>query len=114
MEADSRPEREQVDSPGLARRLQGLPRRNVLGYEVVIADTYMSRLLGLALLSRGQAGSGLLLRRCRSIHTFGMRFPLDLVFLDQEGRPLSAHESVPPSRFAREPAARSVLELPSR
>ena len=55
-----------------------LERSGLLGLEVPVATTRLSRLLGLALLRRRRAGAGLLIPRCRSVHTFGMRFPLDL------------------------------------
>ena len=72
-----------------------------------------ARLLGLALLDRRAAGAGLLLPGCRSVHTFGMRFPLDLVFLDFELRQISLRRAVPPGRIAFERRAQAVLELPA-
>lgn len=48
--------------------------------ELVVAEGFAARLLGLAWL--GPAGApALLIPRCRSVHTFGMRFAIDLVFL---------------------------------
>ena len=70
------------------RRFRGLPTTRVCGRCVPIAATRVSRLLGLALLEREAAGPGLLIPRCRSVHTFGMRFALDLVFLDQAAQPV--------------------------
>ena len=70
-------------------------------------------MLGLALLDREDAGEGLLIPRCRRVHTFGMRFALDLVFLDAEGRVVDLRRAVPPARVACCRAAESVLELPS-
>jgi uncharacterized protein len=95
-----------------ALRLRGLPTTEVCGHRVPIAATRASRLLGLALLDRGKAGPGLLIPRCRSVHTFGMRFPLRLVFLDEAARPISVWRRVPPRRFALDRRARAVLELP--
>ena len=94
-------------------RFRRLPRKSLLGHDVPVAATRCSRLLGLALLRRERAGEGLLIPRCRSVHTFGMRFPLDLLFLDEEERIVSLHRCVPPGRIVRCPAAVSVLELPS-
>jgi uncharacterized membrane protein (UPF0127 family) len=59
------------------------------------------------------AGTGLLIPRCRSVHTFGMRFGLDLVFLDGNLEPVSLRRGVPSRRIAIERRARSVLELPA-
>ena len=87
------------DQDRLARRLRGLPRREVLGRGVAVASTRRARLLGLAGLDREAVGGGLLIPRCASVHTFGMRFGLDLVFLDREGRAIGARLAVPPRRL---------------
>jgi trehalose synthase len=79
---------------------------------VAVAVGLRARLLGLAGLDREQAGPGLLIPRCSSVHTFGMRFALDLVFLDRDGRPCSVRRAAPPRRFAFDRRASSVLELP--
>jgi trehalose synthase len=94
------------------RRLRRLPVATVLGRELPIAVTRRARLLGLAGLEREQAGAGLLIPGCRSVHTFGMRFALDLVFLDRAGRPCSIRRAVPPRRVVSERRASAVLELP--
>lgn len=73
----------------------------------------MSRLLGLAHLDRERAGTGLLIPGCRCVHTFGMRFPLCLVFLDADDRPLRVVERLGPRRIAACRGARAVLELPA-
>jgi uncharacterized protein len=79
--------------------------------EIVAARSFRARLLGLALRRRAPPGRALLLPRCRSVHTFGMRFPLDLVWLDREGRVIAVEESVPPNRIRSRPDAAAVLEL---
>jgi hypothetical protein len=80
---------------------------------VPVAVTLPSRLLGLALLRPGRAGEGLLIPRCRSVHTFGMRFELDVVFLDREHAPLAVCPGVPPNRVVGDRRAAGVLELPA-
>jgi uncharacterized membrane protein (UPF0127 family) len=95
------------------RRFAGLPSAEVEGLRVPVAATRHARLLGLALLGRRAAGEGLLIPGCRSVHTFGMRFPLDLVFLDFNLRPVSRRRSVPAGRIAFERRAQAVLELPA-
>jgi uncharacterized membrane protein (UPF0127 family) len=79
-----------------------------------VATTRRSRLLGLARLEKGDAGPGLLIENCRSVHTFGVRFPLDLVFLDERGRPLALHRAVAPRRILSFRRATHVVEFPSR
>ena len=55
-------------------------------------------------------GHGMLFERARSVHTFGMRFPILAVFLDDGYRVLEARV-VPPGRVARSARARHVLEV---
>jgi hypothetical protein len=65
------------------------------------------------MLDRDAAGAGLLIPHCNRVHTFGMRFGLDLVFLDGRGLVVATSHSVPPRRLRHEPPARAVLELPA-
>jgi uncharacterized protein len=97
----------------LPRRFRRLPHAEVCSRWVPVAVTLPSRLLGLALLPPGRAGAGLFLPRCRSVHTFGMRFALRVVFLDGELAPVSVRATVAPRRIVREPRAAAVLELPA-
>ena len=94
-------------------RFDGLRRRRVAGVGVPVAERFVSRLLGLALLERTEAGAGLLIPRCRCVHTFGMRVALDLVFLDPEGREIRRVHAVPAGRVVRDRRADAVLELPA-
>jgi trehalose synthase len=94
------------------RRFRDLPSATVLGRAVPLARTLRSRLAGLSHLDRADAGAGLLIPRCSSVHTFGMRFALDLVFLDRAGRPCSFRRAVPPRRLVWDRRAVAVLELP--
>jgi hypothetical protein len=84
----------------------------VSGREYPVATTLRSRLLGLAVLDRDSAKPGLLIPGCRSVHTFGMRFALDIRFLDHRGAVISTRAGVRPWQVVREPEAASVLELP--
>jgi uncharacterized membrane protein (UPF0127 family) len=57
------------------------------------------------------ADEGVLLRPAGSIHTFFMRFAIDAIFLDREGRVVRVAESMPPWRAVAARGARAVLEL---
>jgi len=94
-------------------RLRGLGSVETPVCRVPVASSLPSRLLGLALLRRERAGPGLLLTRCRSVHTFGMRFRLDVHFIDATGREVRVARAVPPGRIMFERRAASVLEVPS-
>jgi uncharacterized membrane protein (UPF0127 family) len=102
----------------LARRLRHLPtvalHGPLTGVDAHLASTARARLLGLAALDiDAVAGVALLLPRTRSIHTFGMRAALDLVWLDADGRAVRVDRAVPPRRLRACHAAREVLELPA-
>jgi len=97
----------------IARRLRKLPRATVLGREVPVATGAGARLLGLAHLDREAAGPGLLIPRCASVHTFGMRFALDVYFLDERGALLSVRRRIPARRVLFERGADAILEIPA-
>ena len=95
------------------RRFRSLPRRAVVGNQVPVAVGVRARLLGLALLDREAAGPGLLIPRCASVHTFGMRFALDVWFLGSDDEVLDIRRAVPSRRFVAHRGAVAVLELPA-
>jgi uncharacterized protein len=78
--------------------------------EIAVARSFPARLLGLAFRRPERA---LLIPRCRSVHTFGMRFRLDLVWLDGAGRVLGVDRRVPPNRVRSRRDAAAVLEVPA-
>jgi uncharacterized membrane protein (UPF0127 family) len=78
-----------------------------------LATGFRSRLLGLSRRDRSQAGAGLLIPHCSSVHTFGMRFELDVYFLDRAGQVLSIRRQVPPRRILWCRGAAAVLEVPA-
>jgi len=93
-------------------RLDALPRVELPGGMVLArAERGRARLLGLARLDALPPHYGLHLPRCRSVHTAGMRFALDLVWLDGGGRPVRVDRAVPPRRLRTCLAARSVVEV---
>ena len=52
---------------------------------VKVADRFMSRLVGLLRTAGLSNDQGLLLKKCNQIHTFGMKFPIDVIFLSKDG-----------------------------
>ncbi len=87
----------------------------LLAQDVTIADTHWTRLRGL-MGTRPSAfypGQALWIIPCRGVHTLAMRFPLDLVYLDDHSRVVHLEKGVKPWRFAAvKLRAASVLELP--
>ncbi len=62
------------------------------------ANTVASRLLGLAFLRSIPSGHALFIPDCRSVHTWGMRFAIDVAFIDEWARPLRVERAVPARR----------------
>ena len=76
-----------------------------------VAASFLDRLRGLLGTAALPSGTGLLLPRTSSVHTHFMRFPIDVVFLDDGGCILAVRQALPPWRFAAAKGASSVLEL---
>jgi uncharacterized membrane protein (UPF0127 family) len=93
-------------------RFDGLPRRELDGGLVVVsAETRRSRNLGLARLDDLPADWGLYIPKCPAIHTFTMRFGLDLLWLGRDGRVVRVDRDVAPARMRACIRARSVIEV---
>jgi uncharacterized protein len=92
-------------------------RQNYLATALAVADTHWTRFRGLLGLHEDDFGNGrgLWIVPCRGVHTLGMGFPIDVVYLDRSLTVVDVQNELPPWRFApiRMQAA-SVLELPSR
>ena len=77
------------------------------------ANGFASRFLGLMFRVSLAPNAGLLLDRCSSIHTFFMRFAIDVVYLTRDYQVIRIAAAVKPWRLSMESKAHSVLELPS-
>ena len=89
-------------------------RGRVLGSRVAIADRWWSRARGLLGRSPLNEGEGLFLAPCRAVHMWGMRFALDVAFVDARGAVVALYHSLRPgsrSRWHRE--AHAALEFPA-
>jgi uncharacterized membrane protein (UPF0127 family) len=76
-----------------------------------VAETLRARMRGLLGRRALLTGNGLLLRPAPSIHTFFMRFPIDVVFLDRQLRVVRIDADVKPWRMRGCRGARAVIEL---
>jgi uncharacterized membrane protein (UPF0127 family) len=93
-------------------RLDVLPGRRLDGdLRIAEASTRKARMHGLARLDVLPATYGLHIPRCRSVHTFTMRFPLDLIWLGADGKPVRVDRDVAPRRLRTCLRARSVIEV---
>ena len=80
---------------------------------VYVAATTRARLLGLAGLREVPHPCALLILGCSSVHTFGMRFPIDVLFLDEHREVIGERRGMRPCRVAWQRGAKAVLEFPS-
>ena len=87
-------------------------RRPIAG-AVELADTRKARRRGLLGRDHLDADAALMLSPCVAIHTAFMQFPIDLVFVDGDGRAVRTASHVQPWRIAVELRARAVIELPA-
>ena len=81
------------------------------GIRMHLAHTWRTRLLGLALLPGLDPDEALVIPHCTSVHTFGMRFEIDVVFVDHDWLPIYIEYGVGPRRVLRSRFARSVIEV---
>lgn len=94
-------------------RVRNTDRETILGVQVTVADDWWRRLRGLLGRPPLQPGEGLLLSPCRSVHMYGMKFGIDVVFLGGDGRVVGLYEALEPGRMTRwHREALHALELP--
>jgi uncharacterized protein len=113
--AGGRRGRRRASSPaGTPPRLVGLPHVVLGTGEVVhVASTFRTRLRGLLGSDEIAPHHALLLTSTRSVHTLGMRMPLDLVWVDATGGLVGMDEAVVPGQRRRCSGAWGVLEVAS-
>jgi uncharacterized protein len=88
-------------------------RNLVLADAAELADTSAKRRTGLLKHKRLDRGQGLWIVPCESVHTFFMKFPIDLVYLDRSRKVRKVRHAVPAWRLSACLSAHSVLELPA-
>jgi uncharacterized membrane protein (UPF0127 family) len=97
-------------------RVENLTRQKILCDHCEVADNMLTRVRGLLGKSTLRDGCGLLIMPCPSIHMFGMKFPLDVVFLTKENRVTDLVENIAPGKYfvarGQFGNAHSALELP--
>ncbi|MEE2827678.1 MAG: DUF192 domain-containing protein [Myxococcota bacterium] len=93
--------------------IRNLTRGTLVATEEVWAQTIQERTRGLLDWDGIEAGQALVISPCKSIHMFGMRFPIDLLFVRADGVVLRAIEGIKPWRLTRIYfTARHTIELP--
>lgn len=88
-------------------------RGTVLAESAGVADTSAARRTGLLKHDRLEAGAGLWIVPCESVHSFWMKFAIDVVYLDKQKRVRKIRKRMVPWRVSADLLAHSVLELPA-
>jgi uncharacterized protein len=87
-------------------------KANTIGTQIEVAETSLTRLIGLVGRRRLDAGCGLLIRPSSGIHTFGMLFAIDVIALSRSLRVVKLWQRLPPFRMTSISwKVHSVLEL---
>jgi uncharacterized protein len=94
-------------------RVHNRSRDTLLADRAGIADTSTTRKTGLLKHDRLESGEGLWITPCEGVHTVGMKFPIDVLFLNKKRKVVKIRSSMPRWRIAACLLAHSVLELPS-
>jgi uncharacterized membrane protein (UPF0127 family) len=95
-------------------RARNLRNGREIAASVEVADLVWKRMKGLLGRAKLEPGKSLWIKPCKSIHTIGMRFPIDAAFLDRENLVIAVKENLPPNRLTGiHLSAVSVLELPA-
>ena len=85
-----------------------------LSNNVALADSLLKRMKGLLGRDKLLNGEALWIKPCMSIHTFFMKFPIDIVFLNRRNQIIAAIRNLRPNRITRMyPKTTGVLELPA-
>lgn len=94
-------------------RLRMTPSGHLLAAHATLAGDSTTRRRGLLGRDGLAAGEALVIAPTQGIHTFGMRFPIDVVFADRHGRVVRIAEAVPPSRVRLAWRGFAAIELPA-
>jgi hypothetical protein len=86
---------------------------SVVATQVEVAADSKSRRKGLLGRDGMRAGDALVIAPCGGIHTFWMRFAIDVLFVRKDGRVVKCVHAIPPWRIALAPLASAAIELPA-
>src|SRR5579884_3717257 len=85
---------------------------SIVATRIDVLSTFLQRAVGLLARPVLRGDEGVVMTSCRAIHTLGMRFPIDVIFADEQNRVLRVVPEVPPNRpFLSCRGAAKVIEL---
>lgn len=93
--------------------IKNLNKNMSIASNVSVADAFLTRLKGLLATKQLETGKGLVIRPCTSIHTVGMNYDIDVLFVDSDDNVLKVVSNMPANRFALCRKSSYVIELPA-
>lgn len=93
--------------------IKNITQNTIIAANARRADNFISRLKGLLGTSSLPPGEALIIHPCSSIHTFGMNYPIDIIFLDKQDKVVKIVMGIPSGRVSLCNGANYVVELPS-
>lgn len=105
--------RPRAGEPDARVKVTNVTRNTLLARSVEVASSAAKRSKGLLGRRKLPRGEGLWIVPCEAVHTFGMQFAIDLIYLDRRHRIKKIRTNVPPWRMSACLTAHSVIELPA-
>lgn len=93
--------------------ITNVTQNTIIASDAVLAKTFFVRLKGLLGTKKLDTGKGLVIRPCCSIHTVGMNYDIDVVFVGSDDNVLKVVSNMPANRFALCRKSSYVIELPA-
>lgn len=94
-------------------KIRNLSKQALLGDSITVADSSAARRMGLLKHEGLGKGEGLWILPCEAVHTFWMKFPIDVIFVNRKKRVTKIVSHMKRSRIAFSIRAQSVIELPA-
>lgn len=92
--------------------IENVTQKKIIATDATLANTFFARLKGLLGTKNLGTGKALLIRPCNSIHTIGMNYAIDVLFLDKHDSIVKTIKEMPAGKFSLCSSSCYVIELP--
>jgi uncharacterized protein len=93
--------------------IENTTRQSTIASNIKIATNFFSRMRGLIGSKPLEPGHGFVIPHCKGVHTFGMTFPLDIIFVDSSNQVVGIEEHILPNKTGHVfMSAKQVIECP--
>ncbi|MHC1715995.1 MAG: DUF192 domain-containing protein [Acidaminococcaceae bacterium] len=93
--------------------IKNLSKKTAIATEAKIADNFITRLKGLLGSDHLEEGRALIIRPCNGIHTIGMNYSIDVIFIDKNDKVIKIVVDMPSRKISTCSNASYVIETPS-